>query len=173
VSTFGSLLPVRGHLAQVHMMIERGTPEQFKRSLIYGWGDTVRATLMRMNDRWLTVEYWACSRGLVAADMNCTLDRHHALLHIGTYVLRYGIPFDLVARVDCHPSGRRPSEKCMWTFTKTPARTGPSGESLPAIPAQAVRVRQMDFSGYRPDGRGIYRTTRGRAAHERARGCRL
>jgi len=155
------------------MIVESGNYEQFKRSLIYGWGDTVRTTLERMNDKWLTVEYWAAVDGLVTADMTCMLDRHHAMLHIGTYVLRHGLAFDLVARVSCRSIGREEVTlcKCEWAFDKSPARTGPAGENLPAIPAQAARVRELRVSGNRQHGgaTGLSRTTRGRAANERAR----
>lgn len=160
------------HLAQVLMIVESGTAEQFKHSLIYGWGDTVRTTMERMNDKWLTVEYWAEVDGLVTADMTSTLDRHHAMLHIGTYVLRHGLAFDLLARVSCRSFRQgKEAEKCEWSFDKAPARTGPAGESLPAVPAQALRVRQVGVSDNRQRGgsAGLNRPTRGRAANERAR----
>jgi len=154
------------------MMVESGSYAQFKHSLIYGWGDTVRTTLERMNDKWLTVEYWAAVDGLVTADMTCTLDRHAAMLHIGTYVLRHGLAFDLMARVSCRSFGQgKETQKCEWCFDKAPARTGPAGESLPAIPAQAAHVRELRLShnSQRGGTAGPNRTTRGRAANERAR----
>lgn len=134
------------------MIVETGSEAEFKRSLIYGHGETIRLALNRMNDRWLRVQFWSEAKGCpVSVDMDCDLPPHNAMLHIGTYVLRYGLSFDLTARVKCNGSRGHFSEERVWTFDKAPARTGPAGESLPALSGEAsLRVRQMDFSANKP-----------------------
>lgn len=98
------------------MIVETGDDRRFKRSLFYDLQEQSQPVLAGLADRSMKVGSWHAFGGLVQVECTTKLDQIAAWLHINTYVLKYGLNFELVVTCCCkhEKSGNQFVHKWFW-----------------------------------------------------------